>query len=357
MSLPAQLVLLGLFLLPADGIAATLAFHARLQSSGPILWYRLDESTGNGINYGSLGASHDATYNGSVERGQPTPGGDSGSRFNGGDDFLESLGASPLTGNPTFSIEGVVLLDTGGVASLWGPFLHWGSGGTGREVYFGIQRNNIDRLYAGFYNAGLRTASTVPTGVFLHAVWVRQGGNTSGTGTTLYINGVPAVLEQDPNLSPGFLAASGINVEATTFRVNRARDFTRFFSGTLDEIALYDRALSPSEVVSHYAAFDGDADGIADDDCPFFASLDQTDTDLDGRGDPCECGDQNGDGQNTVSDLVAINTAIFNPALVTPLCDANHDGLCNVNDIIAVNIEIFSPGNTSTCARQPVPGP
>ena len=102
-----------------------------------------------------------------------------------------------------------------------------------------------------------------------------------------------------------------------------------------------------------------DGDGIAPDvdNCPFFANPEQTDTDGDHRGDACECGDQDGDGKNTVSDLVAINSAIFNPVLATPLCDANGDGLCNVNDIISVNNEIFSPTNTSTCAREPVPGP
>jgi probable HAF family extracellular repeat protein len=104
---------------------------------------------------------------------------------------------------------------------------------------------------------------------------------------------------------------------------------------------------------------DRDGDGIADplDRCPHFASPDQGDTDGDGRGNPCECTDQNGDGRNTVADLVAINLAIFNPGLVTPLCDGNGDGLCNVNDLIAANVEIFSPTNTSVCARQPVPGP
>ena len=102
----------------------------------------------------------------------------------------------------------------------------------------------------------------------------------------------------------------------------------------------------------------GDADGAGDacDNCPAHASPNAADTDHDGRGDVCECSDQNGDGRNTVSDLVAINRAIFAPALATPLCDGNNDDLCNVNDIIAANIEIFSPGNTSTCARQPVPG-
>jgi hypothetical protein len=104
---------------------------------------------------------------------------------------------------------------------------------------------------------------------------------------------------------------------------------------------------------------DTDSDGVPDatDNCPFYSFPNQLDTDHDGRGNVCECTDQNGDGQNTVSDLLAISQAIFTPALVTPLCDGNNDAQCNVSDIIAGNIEIFSPMNTSTCSRQPVPGP
>jgi 6-phosphogluconolactonase (cycloisomerase 2 family) len=104
---------------------------------------------------------------------------------------------------------------------------------------------------------------------------------------------------------------------------------------------------------------DLDLDGIRDDTdlCPYYASSDQADTDADGRGDVCECSDQNGDGRNAVGDLVAINIAMFTPSLATPLCDGNNDGACNVSDIIAANVEIFSPTSTSTCSRQPVPGP
>jgi hypothetical protein len=93
------------------------------------------------------------------------------------------------------------------------------------------------------------------------------------------------------------------------------------------------------------------------DNCPFFSSRDLADADGDGRGNACECTDQNGDGRNDVRDLIAINVAIFNPGLATPLCDGNNDGRCNVQDIIAANVEIYSPTSTSTCARQPVPGP
>lgn len=104
---------------------------------------------------------------------------------------------------------------------------------------------------------------------------------------------------------------------------------------------------------------DNDCDGLqgAADNCPHYAQTASTDTDTDGRGNECECTDQDGNGRNTVSDIIAINTAIFNPGQATALCDGNNDGLCNVNDIIAANIEIFSPTSTSICSRQPVPGP
>jgi len=109
--------------------------------------------------------------------------------------------------------------------------------------------------------------------------------------------------------------------------------------------------------VGAFVDSDGDGVGEHDDNCPVFANPDQLDTDEDGRGDACECTDQNGDGRNTVADLVAINIAIFNPAQITPLCDGDNDGACNVSDIIAGNIEIFSPTSTATCGRHPVPGP
>jgi hypothetical protein len=100
---------------------------------------------------------------------------------------------------------------------------------------------------------------------------------------------------------------------------------------------------------------DADGDGFADalDRCPAFATPDQSDTDGDGTGDACECGDQNGDGTLSVLDLLAINTALFNPGLQTPRCDANGDGLCTVQDVVAVNAAIY--GAPAWCAMNPRP--
>jgi hypothetical protein len=104
---------------------------------------------------------------------------------------------------------------------------------------------------------------------------------------------------------------------------------------------------------------DSDGDGIPDvsDSCPFFPDPVQADADGNARGDLCECGDQNGDARVDVTDIIAINLAIFDPASATALCDANRDGLCDISDMIAVNAEIFSPGHSSTCARQPLQEP
>jgi cysteine-rich repeat protein len=112
---------------------------------------------------------------------------------------------------------------------------------------------------------------------------------------------------------------------------------------------------------------DLDCDGIVDDPddkCPLLNEFDHR-LDRDGdcgdpadpdyplpgcRGDECECGDQNLDGHVDVTDLPAINIAIFNPPLAQEICDTNLDDLCNVSDILGASTEIFRPGS-SVCSH------
>jgi hypothetical protein len=100
---------------------------------------------------------------------------------------------------------------------------------------------------------------------------------------------------------------------------------------------------------------DRDLDGTPDvtDNCPDYATADLSDTNADGRGDACECGDQNLSGAINVEDILAINAAVFNPALVTPLCDANGDTLCDIGDILAVSAKLF--GAQTYCERFAAP--
>jgi len=245
--------------------AASTAYHDAVAASTPLLHYRLNELAGNALNYGSLGAGFDAAYFGTPTRGAVTAEGDGGVGFDAAEDYLESLSVAPLdlTGNPTFSAEAVFRVPPAGGAGLWAPFLHWGpspagdGGPTAKSVYFSFSNNDATEAFAGFYNGGLQTpGGSVAKGRWHHYVWVRTGGGSALVGTKVYLDGVDvtASLAPDPDLPANALTPI---VEATEFRINRARDYEtlRYFVGTLDELALFDRALDSAEVMAHYVAF------------------------------------------------------------------------------------------------------
>lgn len=240
--------------------AATPAYQAEIEASAPVLYYQFNEASGAALNHGSLGSAYDATYFGAPTQQAPTLAGDTGVAFHTAEDYLESLGVAPeeLTGNPTFSAEALFFVPSGGTCSLWAPFLHWGpsdgGGTTARSVYFSFSNGDPTAAFAGFYNGGLKSPSgSMPLGRWHHFIWVRVGGDTALVGTTVYLDGedVTSMLVPDPDLPADGLTPA---VEATEFRVNRARDFdgSRFFTGTLDELALYDRELTPQEAFEHF---------------------------------------------------------------------------------------------------------
>jgi hypothetical protein len=108
------------------------------------------------------------------------------------------------------------------------------------------------------------------------------------------------------------------------------------------------------------ADFDPNCDGVPDlaDKCPLVNEFDHfADADSDCaisaaacRGDECECGDQTLNGIVDVSDLVAINAAIFGSQATQQICDTNLDDRCNVSDIVGANAEIFVKGS-SICSH------
>jgi glucose/arabinose dehydrogenase len=159
-------------------------------------------------------------------------------------------------------------------------------------------------------------------------IWSFRRDGTSVLDFTDW-NDVPGFLPDQGSI--GFVSTFGTDITGNVYFANLAR-------GEIFAIGV-----------------DGDGDGLIDpvDRCPAFATLDQTDTDANGIGNACECGDQSGDGRLNVSDLIAINQAIFNPSLVTPLCDANGDGRCNVSDIVSVNRDLFTATADTSCARRP----
>ena len=112
---PALVALLGA-LVSHQAEAVEPAFHTVVAADNPVLWYRFNEASGNAVNYGSLGATHDAQAFGTPIRGVPTSSGDTGVSFDSGGDYFESLNVVPgaLTGNPTFTAEAIFFVPTNG---------------------------------------------------------------------------------------------------------------------------------------------------------------------------------------------------------------------------------------------------
>jgi hypothetical protein len=246
------------FAVSAGSVGAPPAFHEAVAGDEPVLWYQFNEPEGSleAVNYGSLGDPFNGVFTNGVGLEAGSLQGDAAACFTAAEQqYVESKSVAPqaLTGNPSFSAEAVVRIFDAAQSPNYAPFLHWGTGATGTEVYFSMWHSSGDRAFAGFYNGGRRMVDTFAKGTWVHLVWVRDSGggiNDDQTGTTLYVNGEPVETEHDDVLCCTFVP----NVSSTTFRVQKARDYTRYFSGDLDEVALYDRLLTPEEVAAHYEA-------------------------------------------------------------------------------------------------------
>jgi hypothetical protein len=262
MRIRVESVVFSVFVLMAPAArAAPDALHQAIAADQPLIHYRLDESAGPALNYGTLGQTFDAVFEGTPDRAVPTLDGDAGVRLDDAEDYLESGSVVPaqLTGNPSFSIEAVFFVPGDGSATFWAPILQWGPADgipNLRGVYFGFSHDDAEEIFAGFYNAGRQTVEPVGKGQWHHVVWVRSGGNPANVGSVVYVDGQAVALEDDLELT---LNGGMPIVEATALRINRGQDFERFFTGTLDEVALYDRALSRDRVEAHWAAWAGGA--------------------------------------------------------------------------------------------------
>ena len=132
------------------------------------------------------------------------------------------------------------------------PIAEWNDGGGAWGVHFWVSPEGAGQLYANIVDTGgtwhqINTASgTITSNIFQH---VAVTYNKSSGVATLYRNGV---IVAQANL--------GVFTPLTTYdlylgrRVSGAPGDTGTFAGLMDELALYNRALTQSEIQSIYNA-------------------------------------------------------------------------------------------------------
>lgn len=80
--------------------------------------------------------------------------------------------------------------------------------------------------------------------------WVHVAAVSNGTNASIYLNGVPdGIGGAPPNL---YVPHLPVYVGMWFAEEANTDPYTIFFNGTLDEVRIYNRALSPDEIVRHY---------------------------------------------------------------------------------------------------------
>jgi subtilisin-like proprotein convertase family protein len=229
-------------LLDANGIAVAGPQMAQ-STDGGLVHLPLDETAGSTLFDDVSGYDNDGTCSGGAcpTAGQPGYVGRAAD-FDGATDYID-------LGNPAgLNFEGQITLAawiypraSGGFRSI----LTHGRDDANRQVFFHI---NDGEYEAGFWDAGVtaRASYDMPPGD-LNA-WVHLAGTYDGAAWRLYRNGVQ-VDEQ--------AASTGaITVSQSWFVGARDRDSVkeRFFDGLIDDVRIYNRALSSVEVGALYSA-------------------------------------------------------------------------------------------------------
>ena len=121
-----------------------------------------------------------------------------------------------------------------------GEMVTWGSTPGGQRLSWRIDLGNLRTEHG---NGNLRGNTLVNDGEWHHgALVVQEGANLRVPNTTLYIDGLADGVnsgDDDPyNLTPSANVSIG----------RRATSNDRFFFGSIDEVRIFDRALSAGEV-------------------------------------------------------------------------------------------------------------
>ncbi|HTV41732.1 MAG TPA: LamG-like jellyroll fold domain-containing protein [Candidatus Sulfotelmatobacter sp.] len=252
--------------------APTNLYPATVLSNNPIAYWRLDETTGTVAN--DYVGGHDALYN-NVQQGvpgyNPTADPDLAALFgtvlptnsyageidNSGNDLPNIDFSQPGGSNAEFSVEAWI---NGGSNQVSGAgIVTKGYGNGGEQFDLDVVQSDILRFIVRDASGNVYGAAS---GFALDGNWHHVAGvcDEAGGHVSLYVDGVDvtnAPITSDVGLlSTTASSEPGANLVSIGSRTTNksATSFSSQFVGTIDEVALYNYALSQSQVAADYQA-------------------------------------------------------------------------------------------------------
>jgi len=259
------------------------AYSRVITNANPVGYWRLGERSGPALDLAPAGGAQNGTYGGflAANRGQSGPrpfdviatrslagfeADNSAPRFAGNSDLGDDRVTIPDSGlfnfAPTrvFSLEAWVKAWPGQEAGA--AIIAKGTGGGGEQFAVDVF-NGTYRFFAwdgGVPNTAFVAAATIgPDGTWQHlaAVLDQPAGRMK-----LYVNGV-----ERASIAPRATLVNSTHEVSIGARKNSAASgYDLNFDGRIDEVAIYNRALTPAEITAHFEAAFTDTSGAGPDD-------------------------------------------------------------------------------------------
>ena len=232
--------------------APTDAYGAAVTKDAPSTYWRLAETSGTTASDSSLSGSTGAYLDGPVQGGPSAVGvaGDRSTDFDGVNDNV--AGNTAQASRDRYSAEAWFKTTTGSGGRLLG----FGSSRTGPS---GTTDRHVFMTDSGRLRFATTTAQGLPAVVetgqpYNNGQWHHVVAAQGRTGMRLYVDGVLA--GSDPAASTrsysGYWRVGGDSLTNWA-----GRPTSDYFAGSIDEVAVYDQALTAAQVAAHYGAGGG----------------------------------------------------------------------------------------------------
>ena len=221
-----------------------------VMSLNPVGYWRLGEATGTtAVDLGSGG--NNGTYtNGPTlaQAGGLSADEDKSVSFDGTSKYVESQNVTGISGNLTSSISMWLKLNSTATAYCAAMLGNGGLALGGFGIYVNV--NGAGSIGIEFFgNNGMRTSSGIlSAGTWYHIVATKTSGAVN-TSTNLYVNGVSQSFSVTSSNTP--------NVANSYFNIGRyggGGSGGNYFDGVIDEVSLFNTALTSAQIASLYQA-------------------------------------------------------------------------------------------------------
>jgi hypothetical protein len=225
-------------------------YSSTISGFSPLGYWRLNETNaamigGTALNLGNAGHAADGVFSGALAwvTGALRGDADTAVGFNGASEITVPH-IPALTLNPPFTIEAWVTpttVQTNG--NLVCP-LACGEFGTNRSGWL-IYQSATGWNFRMYDQNGMNASLNIETGgAPVPGIWYHIAAVYDGSAGQIYVNGNSGAATP-----AGFVASTN-----AALTIGTRSDTNFFFSGSVDEVAIYNQALTPSNIVAHYQA-------------------------------------------------------------------------------------------------------